>query len=348
MENNNINLNSNFKKFIRQKRLREYENKIYNKKIIDDKKYNDLLKEGDTKDKKFKRFEDGIEFTPFDLKEENEEGFFDENDFYIKNKEKYDPWYDQIKDEIEEKEKNLSKKNKNNNLLKINDDKNLDKNIENDEESIENESKNENNNNDKSEEISKYSEEDLYYKEEPITKQEKIIVKNEIYKYRIQLLKYFINEKEILTNALRRLNPNKNIHINNKNKNNKNSINNNIENKNENKKNYENLLEIVTKLTELNFFDLYQDNIQKIIKDYGYENTFLWKYKTINIKDGKEIEYGPFTTIEIKNWIKNNFFEENDQIKFLFCFIDYVKKEKNPNSNKWFNLKDEAIKKYLF
>ena len=83
MENNNIN----YKEFLRSKRLRDYEKKIYkNKKLIYDKKYNNLLKEGETKDKKFKRFEDGIEFTPFDLKEENEEGFFDETDYYIKNK----------------------------------------------------------------------------------------------------------------------------------------------------------------------------------------------------------------------------------------------------------------------
>ena len=132
------------------------EEKDYNSE--EDEQFNDAnfmksMKEGKYRDKHFQRFSkdnDGVEFTAFDLREENEEGHFDKNMNYIPNKEEYDPWYESVKDEVRQKEL-LKHKRKNDNNLEENNEKE----------------------DDKDEEYSKYGDEDLYYKEEKITKEEK-------------------------------------------------------------------------------------------------------------------------------------------------------------------------------
>ena len=97
----------------------EPEEKDYNSE--EDSNFNDAnfmnsMKEGKYRDKHFRRFSkqnDGIEFTAFDLREENEEGHFDKNMNYIPNKEEYDPWYESVKDEIRQKELLKHKRKKN-------------------------------------------------------------------------------------------------------------------------------------------------------------------------------------------------------------------------------------------
>ena len=126
----------------------EQEEKDYNSE--EDENFNDAnfiksMKEGKYRDKHFRRFSkqnDGIEFTAFDLREENEEGHFDKNMNYIPNKEEYDPWYESVKDEVRQKELLKHKRKK--------DEKDSDE-------------KSENDDNDNDEEYSKYGDEDLYY-----------------------------------------------------------------------------------------------------------------------------------------------------------------------------------------
>ncbi len=102
-----------------EKAKEEIEEKDYNSE--EDDQFNDAnfiksMKEGKYRDKHFRRFSknnDGVEFTAFDLREENEEGHFDKNMNYIPNKEEYDPWYESVKDEIREKELLRHKRKKN-------------------------------------------------------------------------------------------------------------------------------------------------------------------------------------------------------------------------------------------
>ena len=111
------------------------------------------------------------------------------------------------------------------------------------------------------------------------------------------------------------------------------------------------LFGIVSKLTELSFFDVYSDTITKMAKDYGIENVFLWKYKTIEInkdtKDKKENIYGEYNTYTIKEWIKQKYFESpNQDLEFQFMFIDPLNKN-NINSKKWFNRDNILFKRIL-
>ena len=128
----------------------EIDEKEYNSEEDDqfnDAKFMKSIKEGKYRDKHFRRFSknnDGVEFTAFDLREENEEGHFDKNMNYIPNKEEFDPWYESVKDEIREKELLKHKRKKG--------EKDSDEKSEKDD--------------DNDEEYSKYGDEDLYYKEE--------------------------------------------------------------------------------------------------------------------------------------------------------------------------------------
>ena len=108
---------------------------------------------------------------------------------------------------------------------------------------------------------------------------------------------------------------------------------------------FTNLLDIVSKLTELSFFDVYSDNILKIGKDYGIEYTFLWKYKMI--EDKKENLYGDYDTCTMKEWVKQKYFESTDEkIIFQFMFKDMLNKNNN-NANKWFDKDNVLFKKIL-
>ena len=303
------------------------EEKDYNSE--EDEQFNDAnfmksMKEGKYRDKHFQRFSkdnDGVEFTAFDLREENEEGHFDKNMNYIPNKEEYDPWYESIKDEVRQKEL-LKHKRKNDNNLEENNEKE----------------------DDKDEEYSKYGDEDLYYKEEKITKEESDAINNEIKINRVKLVSLLINDKETVKQAINRLKKEKTDIKNNKNK--KKKINNKNEESSEDK--FNNLLNIISKLTELSFFDVYSDTINKIAKDYGVEYIFLWKYKIIEKnKKNKESIYGDYDTCTMREWVKQKYFESSDDnTSFLFMFKDMLNKNNN-NANKWFSNKDNLYKQYL-
>ena len=313
----------------------EPEEKDYNSE--EDSNFNDAnfmksMKEGKYRDKHFRRFSkqnDGIEFTAFDLREENEEGHFDKNMNYIPNKEEYDPWYESVKDEIRQKELLKHKRKKN--------EKDSDEKSEND------------NDNDNDEEYSKYGDEDLYYKEEKITKEENDLINKEIKINRVKLITILLNEKENVKQAINRLKKESN----NNNKNKKNLKNKKIKiEKNEDKSEddkFNNLLNIVSKLTELSFFDVYSDTLEKIAKDYGKEFAFLWKYKIIESNDTKkENIYGDYDTCTMQEWTKQKYFEntDDDNNSFLFLFQDKLDKN-NINANKWFNKNDALYKQYL-
>ena len=318
---------------LRDIRIKNAEKKIYNKPIKSEKEFMYNLKNGNYKDNKFIKYDGDIEFTPFDLKEENEEGYFDENDNYIKRKEEYDPWYESVKDEIEKKEmlqrkikrneENYENKNfDNNNENSNSDDNEINTNTKNKKDKKEkNEIKNKKDDND--DDISKYGDEDLYYKEEKITKDEINEIKNEIEENRIKLIP-FLQNKESINKALKRLKP---------------------KNKNDDKKQFNELLNLISKLTELSYFDVYTDTIDNIIKDYGIENIYSWKYKTKI--DNEEQIFESFSIKTIKKWIKENYFNETENIKFYFMFIDPINKENNKDSNKWFDTKSDLYKKYL-
>ena len=306
-----------------EKAKEEIEEKDYNSE--EDDQFNDAnfiksMKEGKYRDKHFRRFSknnDGVEFTAFDLREENEEGHFDKNMNYIPNKEEYDPWYESVKDEIREKELLKHKRKKN-----------------------EKDSEGKSEEDDKDEEYSKYGDEDLYYKEEKITKEEKEEIDKDIKINRVKLVPLLINEKETVKQAINRLKKGKSNNIKNKNK--KIKLNENNEDK------FNTLLNIVSKLTELSFFDVYSDNLIKIAKDYGVEYTFLWKYKIIeNGEDKKENIYGDYDICTMKEWIKQKYFESpDDNTIFLFMFKDILSKN-NIDANKWFDKDNILYKKYL-
>ena len=299
------------KKKLRDMKIKKIERKLYNKPLKSEIEFMSDVKNGKYKDNKFIKYDGDIEFTPFDLKEENEEGYFDENDNYIKRKEEYDPWYESVKDEIKKKEMLQKKKKRNDN------DKNS--NESNSEINTDNKKKD----NEDEDDISKYGDEDLYYKEEKITKEEENEIKNEVEEYRIKLIN-FLEKNENVNKALKRLKP---------------------KNKNEDKSLFNELLNIISKLTELSYFDVYTDNIEKIIKDYGIENVYLWKYKT-KIDNEEEI-FQEFSTKTMKKWIKEDYFKETDKLNFYFMFTDPINKEKNKDSNKWFNTKSDLFNKYL-
>ena len=332
-ESDNSEIKNEEKKNEKESDKEDKDEKDYNSE--EDEQFNDAkfiksMKEGKYRDKHFHRFSkhhDGIEFTAFDLREENEEGHFDENMSYIPNKEKFDPWYESVKDEIRQKEL-LKHKRK-----KIN-------------EESESDSKNED---DKDEEYSKYDDEDLYYKEEKITKEESEQINKEIKINRLKLIPLLKDAKENVKQAFQRLKTKnkKKDKKSDKNKISKKDLKRDI--KKEDK--FNNLLGIVSKLTELSYFDVYSDTILKIAKDYGVENVFLWKYKIIekdnDSKDKKEIVYGDYDTLTMKEWVKQKYFENNDEnTEFQFKFVDMLNKN-NINANKWFNNENILYKKIL-
>jgi hypothetical protein len=139
-----------------------------------------------------------------------------------------------------------------------------------------------------------YGEEDLYYKEEKISEQELKDINDQVRDYRIKLLKY-VENKETVQKTIQRLKP--------KSKN------------DENKKKFDELLDIISKLTELSYFDVYTDTIDKIKSKYKFDEVdankykeLKWKYRMITSKAIKE--FGPFTTDQIQEWF-------NKVIKYL-------------------------------
>ena len=310
----------------------------------DGKKFLKYLKSGKYKDKHFKKSlkdNGGIEFTPFDLREENEEGHFDENLFYIPNKEPIDPWYESVKDEIKNKELLKQKRKK--------DDKNDDDEEEEEEDDDDN--------------YSKYGDEDLYYKEEKITKEEEEKINNEIKRNRVKLINILQGPDETVKDAIKRLkkiNSNKNNDKKNQkkqtikdNKKEDKKINENKKEDSKNKDLFNDLLTLVSKLTELSFFDVYSDSIRNIAKDYGYKSIMIWKYKIIENKgekNEKETIYGDYDSLTINEWNKLKYFENKNEgenkTEFQFMFIDPLNKN-NPNAEKWIT-KDNKFFKIFF
>ena len=296
------------------------ERELFNKNVIsslndDEDKFMKELKSFEYKPNKsqykghkisFKKYDkiSKTEFTPFDLREEKESGFFDDNNYFIRNKhkEQIDPWYESVKDEIKEQE-----------IQQQND------NSEND---FDNKSKSSS-----SENYSKYGEEDLYYKEEKITKEEQKEINDNIKEYRIKLSKLLLNRNENVNNALKRMRPNKK------------------DNDVEKKEKFDKLLEIISKLTELSFFDVYTDRIDNILRSYGKFVLYEFKYKTIT--GDKEEIFGDFLYEQMKEWVKNNYFENTETLKFEFIVIKpHFITEDEENSiifNKWFSLNDKMF-----
>ena len=341
----------------RKRRINDVEKKLYmNSKIVNEGDLNDIeneehfmnqMKKGKHREKHFNKYEPDskIEFTPFDLKEEKDEGYFDKDNFYILKKEVYDPWYESVKDEAKEKEiknqQNKAKEEENSN-----DDNN---NI------ISNTDKKKDKDSSESENYSRYGEEDLYYKEEKITKEELKEIKDEVKINRIKLIPLLDKENETISQALKRLKPknisnniirtkpNKEINNNNIKQSNIDAINQSNQNNNDDK--FNKLLDIVSKLTELSYFEVYSDSIEKIINDYGEKSIISFKYKTITKENGKEEIFGDFSYDQMKEWIKLNYFENTEQISFFFSAKD--PRIDNIENEKWFGESDTLYKQYF-
>ena len=159
-----------------------------------------------------------------------------------------------------------------------------------------------------------YGDEDLYYKEEKLKLNEIKDIKENIKILRLKLLKFFKNKEETVNNIIKRIKPKvipkKNLPTINKRKNTPVNLENTlkIEDNKKNEENFKELLELISKLTELSHFDIYEDSYNKLVKDYGEGYLIKWKYRIIqNKKDDSDIinEYGEFTTNQILEWENN-------------------------------------------
>lgn len=111
------------------------------------------------------------------------------------------------------------------------------------------------------------------------------------------MIKY-LHEDETVQKAIQRLKPKSKL-VKNKNQKEKKET---SQNDSSNKQEFDNLLDIVSKLLELSHFDVYSDCLEKIIKKYGRNEILIWKYRTIS--KNKEIQvYESFKTSEIIEWI---------------------------------------------
>lgn len=165
-----------------------------------------------------------------------------------------------------------------------------------------NENREQNDNNDDND-FNYYGEEDLYYKEEKITKEDLNEIYEEIKKNRLKLVDY-LDEEETVQTAIKRLKPlpkkvNKKLKIDADQAEDE-------MNKKENETKFKELIDIISKLTELSYFDVYSDTIEKVTKSYGVKGILKWKYRTVTKTEEKEniVEYGPFKTEEIKSWVE--------------------------------------------
>lgn len=144
-----------------------------------------------------------------------------------------------------------------------------------------------------------YGEEDLYYKgPKKLSKEEKEELDEEIKENRIKLL-YYIKTNETVQQALNRLKPKPKVFKQQR-----------IKIGETQQEEFNELLDVISKLTELSFMDVYQDSIDKIVEKYGKDEVIMWKYRTREKKsdedkDFSEVnEYGPFPARDIKYWLK--------------------------------------------
>jgi hypothetical protein len=240
-----------------------------------------------------------------------EEGNIDQDGYYVFNRNKdNDPWYDSVKDDIQKKEKHdyLNKKRGNTNETPADDTKNKTDDVDKD--------------------FAYYGEDDLYYKEEKLTQGELKELKDEVRIYRLKLIPYLIDNEETVRKAIKRLTP-----VKQQGKQVKKQKTENKEAKpTEENKSFNDVLDLVSKLTELSYFDVYDDTIEKIDNAYGKR----WKYRVYK-PEGEKEEYGDFTTEQIKEWNANKSFENSDDAKFEF----------NIGGEVWFDKTDSLFKKYI-
>lgn len=89
-----------------------------------------------------------------------------------------------------------------------------------------------------------------------------------------------------------------------------------------NEKLFKELLDVISKLTELSHFNVYSDTYSKILSKYGKFDIAQWMYRTIVKLDDDKLEineYGPFSSEEIKSWLKQ--VKKNFILNFNSCFI---------------------------
>jgi len=215
----------------------------------------------------------------------------------------------------------------------------LKKNINDDVESVEIENVND--------EIQFYGEEDLYYKKETISKEVLDEINIEIKLNRLKLID-FLTLDETVSQALLRLKP-KSIKKDLKKHNKKQKIELEIESESlsDNKgEEFKELLEIISKLTELSYFDVYSDTKKKIEISYGYKSLLKWNYKTIINENDKKpdiVEYGPFYTYQIRSWIDKKLLEETDNMKIEFKILNL----ENNENNYWLSRESPVVHELL-
>ena len=173
---------------------------------------------------------------------------------------------------------------------------------------------------DKDADFNFYGEEDLYYRDEKITHEEMKDIEKETKQNRIKLIKYFLNENETVGQAIQRLKaaggekkfkPLKPQRKKQKNEENSETIKEDDATKVDSLRNqalFKELLDIVSKLTELSFFNVYSDCVVNIQKSYGMASLIKWKYRTVPVGEKFDLnndfkEYGEFTSEEIKSWM---------------------------------------------
>jgi hypothetical protein len=235
-----------------------------------------------------------------------------------------DPWYDSVKDEIKEKEIKtfLNKKRNGENTDEADTvgDRDFEDRFK---KKVDEEEK----------DFAYYGEEDLYYQEEKLTTKELNEIKDEVKANRLKLMIY-LKENETVQQAINRLRPSKPQ----QHKNKKQKVDDIVvtaEDKVEQEKKFKGVLDIVSKLTELSFFDVYTDNREKIESAYGKQS---WRYRVKDVMANTYTEYGPYTGSEIKDWYNRKCFVDTADQKFEFN-ID--------GNNEWFSSLHPLFKKNL-
>jgi len=164
-----------------------------------------------------------------------------------------------------------------------------------------------------------YGDEDLYYKEEKLNKDEIENIKDNIRNLRIKLVKFFISEVERVNDIIKRLKPQpqlqkKSLNVRKSKQEDKMDENNTSQIKETKAKEeeFKELLDLISQLTELSHFDVYYDNYNKIVRDYGEKSLIRWKYRVVQGEIGTSNEYGDFSTEQIREWFKNVFSNFNN------------------------------------
>jgi hypothetical protein len=156
-----------------------------------------------------------------------------------------------------------------------------------------------------------YGDEDLYYKEEKLEIKELEEIKEKIKNLRIKLIKFFISESESINDVIKRLKPKpaqqkKTINVR-KNKAteikaSEANLNLNDQQSKKNEERFKELLDLISQLTELSYFDVYYDSYSKILRDYGEKPLIKWRYRVVPENKESLNEYGEFTSNQIKDW----------------------------------------------